>query len=145
MVGIASHSFDAQEVVALENLEAGDLLRRFFALWTLKEAYLKAVGSGIRLRLDAVQFQFHPGGSIDHRINDADESLNGEWQFALYDLDEDHFLAVALRAGQGRGLTLRCWETTDDSPRVESSGRPPGALLDRPANLEPVAFTKQPG
>jgi 4'-phosphopantetheinyl transferase len=153
MMGIAAHSFDPEEVKTLEDLETGDLSRRFFALWTLKEAYLKAVGSGIRLRLDAVRFAAHQNGTIEHWISGADRSLNQEWQFALFAPDAAHYLAVAVRAGEHDEYGYRCWEVAgggDDeaspSSATETLAEPPAASLPvplavRPVELKPIAVT----
>lgn len=156
MMRIAVHSFHPEEVKTLEALETGDLSRRFFALWTLKEAYLKAVGSGIRLRLDAVRFHIHQNGTIEHWISGADRSLNQEWQFALFAPDAAHHLAVAVRAGEHSGYGYRCWEVAgesdDESPpgsATETRSGPlsralSGPLSDRPFDLTPIAATPLP-
>lgn len=153
MMGIAAHSFDPEEVKTLEDLETGALSRRFFALWTLKEAYLKAVGSGIRLRLDAVRFQVHQNGTIEHWISGADESLNQEWQFALFAPDAAHHLAVAVRADEHNGYGYRCWEVvgeSDDADPPSSAteslfGPLSGSLPVRPVELKAIAVTSRHG
>jgi 4'-phosphopantetheinyl transferase len=113
-LGIASHSFCPNEVAVLEALSQTERSRRFFELWTLKESYLKAVGAGIRLRLDAVRFQVDsdrsPIGAIDHWISDADSAANEEWQFGLFAPDSIHVLSAAIRRGTPNPYSFSAWE-----------------------------------
>lgn len=50
---IAEHFFSRQECRDLFALEASEQREYFFDLWTLKESYIKAVGSGLSLPLDS--------------------------------------------------------------------------------------------
>ena len=63
MEGLARRYFSVQEVTDLMELEAADRCRRFFALWTAKEAFLKAIGLGLRIPLNSFSVFFsgqHP-------------------------------------------------------------------------------------
>lgn len=55
---IAQHYFTPREAMQLRELPGGDQPSRFFALWTLKEAYSKTVGTGVYSALDTVEFDF---------------------------------------------------------------------------------------
>ena len=55
---VARRYFSEREVVALHALAPEDQPRRFLRLWTLKEAYLKAVGEGLAGGLDSMSFTF---------------------------------------------------------------------------------------
>lgn len=48
LAGTADRYFSPQERGELARLDHADRVERFFALWTLKEAYLKATGEGVR-------------------------------------------------------------------------------------------------
>jgi 4'-phosphopantetheinyl transferase len=55
-VHVARRYFSAREAAALDALPPEARPRRFLRLWTLKEAYLKALGEGIPGGLDRVNF-----------------------------------------------------------------------------------------
>lgn len=81
-------------------------LRQIFALWTLKEAYAKAVGEGLSLNLKRLEFRFATGevvGGIEGYLDGA--KLDG-WSFELLELDEEHLVAVA-RRGSSSALSVR--------------------------------------
>lgn len=63
LLALARRYFATPEVLALEALAPVPQRELFFALWTLKEAWVKAKGLGLRVPLD--EFSFHgPGLSL---------------------------------------------------------------------------------
>ncbi|AIO68902.1 4'-phosphopantetheinyl transferase family protein [Burkholderia oklahomensis] len=94
--GIAASHFSASERAAFFALPAEQRRERFFELWTLKEAYIKARGVG--LSIDLGQFSFalpaQPIGiAFDRHVGD-DAS---HWQFTLLDVGAQHRMAVGIR------------------------------------------------
>ncbi len=61
-VGIADRFFAEPEVKMLHATPAERQVGLFFEIWTLKEAYLKACGSGLHLPLGSFWFSFAPIG-----------------------------------------------------------------------------------
>jgi 4'-phosphopantetheinyl transferase len=59
--GVARSFFSLGEVTALENLPAPQRRRAFFDAWTRKEAFLKALGSGLARPLDSFEVTLTPG------------------------------------------------------------------------------------
>ena len=55
---LAKRYFAATEYDMLRHTPDHDLSGRFFAIWTLKEAYIKARGMGLSLPLDGFAFEF---------------------------------------------------------------------------------------
>ncbi|MFL0798506.1 MAG: 4'-phosphopantetheinyl transferase superfamily protein [Cellvibrionaceae bacterium] len=53
---LAEHAFSAQEYESLIALSDEEQITRFYEYWTLKEAYIKAVGRGIGLGLGTFYF-----------------------------------------------------------------------------------------
>jgi len=100
---IARRHFAPAEVEQLRGLSGEPLRRRFFALWTLKESYLKARGEGISLglsrfafRLDPIRLELEPG-------LDDDPSA---WQFELLEPSPRHLVAMSVKRGRQPDLEV---------------------------------------
>ena len=76
----------------------------FLALWTCKEAYLKAVGSGIAMALRQVEVSLAPPRLI--RINN-DPHVASAWTLLRADLPEPAVCTVAIRGTGWRLITRR--------------------------------------
>jgi 4'-phosphopantetheinyl transferase len=100
---IAGRFFAARESSALARLDGAARRERFFDLWTLKEALVKALGVGLAQRLDAIAFSIGPGGDVQLEAADVDAAA---WQFALFAPGPRHRLAVAARRGGGPPLRV---------------------------------------
>jgi 4'-phosphopantetheinyl transferase len=93
---LATQFFSASEAASLRRAQ-GDQRNRFFDLWTLKEAFVKAIGLGLSQPLN--MFSFVVDGDDSHIRFEAPQGYNGfEWQFALYAPAADARLAVAAHA-----------------------------------------------
>ncbi len=107
---IADRFFAPAEVAALRALPVERQRERFFELWTLKEAYIKARGMGLYLPLEQFAFELRPGEppriSFDPRMEDRPAS----WQFFQLQPSERHKAALAVRRASGLPLTVRCLE-----------------------------------
>jgi phosphopantetheine--protein transferase-like protein len=57
-LSIAKHFFTRIEAAAVAQCPADNQASLFYRLWTLKEAYLKAIGTGLSQPLDGIEFQF---------------------------------------------------------------------------------------
>lgn len=102
---LAAHYFSQSEAAALS--ECGDDLRlaRFVELWTLKEAYLKAVGTGLASSLSTFSLDL----GIPHQVHLAlsgSVSPEREWQFAMFKPMPSHELAIAVRSEPGHGQRI---------------------------------------
>jgi 4'-phosphopantetheinyl transferase len=98
MSAIARQFFSAPEVAALAALPSDKRREDCFALWTLRESYLKATGLGLSVALDQLQFSLGPEGprllSPLAAVGDAGQ----RWQFEQRWLGPWHLLAVAVEA-----------------------------------------------
>jgi 4'-phosphopantetheinyl transferase len=98
-----AHRFFSQQEARRVTAAAPPLRReRFIELWTLKEAYVKALGTGLSSPLDSFAFAFGPGAIL--RL-DASAGPADAWAFALYAVGTDasyrHALAVRPHAPAG--------------------------------------------
>lgn len=97
---IARRYFSPREIAGMEALPAENQPRRFLELWTLKEAYLKAIGTGISGGLGTMTFEFDSGGITFERAADPDAA---RWRFHQWSAGA-HLVAVTwLGAPDGSG------------------------------------------
>lgn len=99
-VEIADKFFSPEEVAQLYKLPEPYQRERFFELWTLKEAYIKAYGSGLSIPLDQFSFSFlkdRIGISFGPNWQDQPENY-AFWQIQL---NSSHKAALALKSDTG--------------------------------------------
>jgi 4'-phosphopantetheinyl transferase len=92
---VAGTFFSRHEYVELKAMPAQHRLRRFYEFWTLKEAYLKALGAGLSLPLNSLVADLSSPGHI--RIIDPVDAVNQEnWEFWQFQPDESTVISVCL-------------------------------------------------
>lgn len=114
---IAERFFSEAERSYLRRFNGSDAVERFFKIWTLKEAYIKARGLGLSLPLQDFSFTFGDGkqeGGERIEIGFAGELANCDnaenWQFECLQPTPRCALAIAIDRGQRPDLTLLCRE-----------------------------------
>ena len=127
-LAIAERHFADHEVAALRACAAESRRWRFLALWTLKEAYLKALGRGLSLPLSAAAFAV-AGRRIEVRLDPASAAPAARWQFQLLRPSPAHLLALARATGEA-----------GDAPRLRSFWAVPLGVP-TPATVEVLATT----
>lgn len=106
-LGLARRFFSTLEVAALEGREDAELEAHFIEIWTLKEAYVKAIGQGLAAPLDAFSFLFEGAHGLRlHARPPFDTGL-----FALYAPMAACRLAVGVLGTGPR--TIRLYESLD--------------------------------
>jgi 4'-phosphopantetheinyl transferase len=91
---VADEYFALAEVSMLRKLRSEEQIACFFRLWTLKEAYIKAVGAGFDMPLDGFTFVF--GSQRDAVAFDPGTTGHaGDWQFATLPTTGEHVLSLA--------------------------------------------------
>lgn len=97
LAGIARKMFSSKEMASLANLDETDFRKAFFTLWTLRESYVKALGTGLAGSSEAFHF------SIGDETIEIEESAastkqaEGHWQFFLHEPTAEHICAVSVR------------------------------------------------
>lgn len=106
----------AQQVLAAAELEdfhahrEDPQRRRFFEFWTLKEAYLKAVGQGIGAPLRSISFQLPgppPVYSAEVAFGVGVDDQPARLRYRCWPVGSAHQLALAVGAGGLRELNVR--------------------------------------
>jgi 4'-phosphopantetheinyl transferase len=77
-LSVAPRYFSPREVAALQALPEQDQPRQFLRLWTLKEAYLKAMGEGLAGGLDSMTFTL---GDDAVRFERPEDPQAERWMF----------------------------------------------------------------
>lgn len=99
---IAQKNFSTSEFEVLARLEGDALLRGFYRVWTSKEAFIKALGAGLSLRLDVFDVAVEDEPRIV-AFRDRDDDPDG---WLLRDVSPEPGYAAAL-AICGQGWQLR--------------------------------------
>lgn len=94
-LAVAQTHFAAPEIARLRAAAPQERAATFFAIWTLKEAYVKAHGAGLTIPLaDFTVESTPPGIAFSPAIEDRPEN----WQLQLFEPDARHLIALALAA-----------------------------------------------
>jgi 4'-phosphopantetheinyl transferase len=101
---IAQRQFAAAEWQRWSALAERDRLQAFYACWTRKEAYVKALGDGLLAPLDAFEVAFEPDRAAALLSVDGSTHEAARWTMWSVDTEPGHCAAVVVR---GRALALR--------------------------------------
>jgi len=105
-IDIARRFFAPAESAHLERQPAGDRLRVFLEFWTLKEAYIKAIGKGLAAGLDSFAMQLGEPPTVVF----ADDSHGdpADWHFRRLHLADTHLAALAVKQpGAAPSIVIR--------------------------------------
>jgi 4'-phosphopantetheinyl transferase len=94
---LAENFFSPIETQQLYSLPPENQKKRFFDLWTLKEAYIKACGMGLYIPLNHFYFFFSPQGEIKISFEPERDDQPRHWQFWLIHPNDDYKVSVALK------------------------------------------------
>ena len=99
--------FSSTEIRGLKSLSGAAQCDRFFSLWTLKEAYIKARGMGMSLPVREITFDLEQPPHIRFTCDRSLDPDPSRWSFQLLNPDADHFLAVAWEENSTPELSVR--------------------------------------
>lgn len=105
-LALAERFFAESEARHLRGLDADELPGAFFAIWTLKEAFVKGIGRGLTFPLEA--FCFDLDGCRLTAFRPLADFVASDWHFQQFDLSEQHCGALAVR-GAGATIEMRDW------------------------------------
>jgi 4'-phosphopantetheinyl transferase len=98
---ILQRFFHSREISEYMNLPQQQKDKRFYTLWTLKEAYLKAIGSGLHTPLNSFWFSITDQNETQTAAIHFDDRNTAEtdsrFHFLHFQPTPKHFLAVAVK------------------------------------------------
>jgi len=106
---LADRYFSPSEVADLRSLPIDGRRDRFFRLWTLKEAYIKARGMGLAIPLDQFSYTFpadEPTPAVGISFTPPLEDDPRNWQFAERRIAPSFRAAAAVAAVDQRPVTF---------------------------------------
>jgi 4'-phosphopantetheinyl transferase len=92
---LAADTFCSAELAALLSLPRSLRREAFFAAWTRKEAYIKAVGAGLHCPLDSFQVSLLPDEEARILTIGNDAAAAESWCMCAFDPDEGYSGALA--------------------------------------------------
>lgn len=96
--------FHAREIDDYMLLDSAARIQRFYSLWTLKEAYVKAIGQGLYMALDSFWFSLPGDGEVKGIEIHGQQHMGRSshpFQFFLSRPTTKHTLALAVQAEKG--------------------------------------------
>ena len=120
---LAARYFARDEAEALLALPVEQWNTRFYDLWTLKEAYLKACGTGLRTPLQEFSFNFNKE-AVSVSFSEILKDDPTQWKFWQLETDESYRISLAVNDAKGIDYQLKVKKGipmagfTDQSPSI---------------------------
>lgn len=97
LISIAKNYYHPQELARLQALAGIAQNDYFYRLWTLKEAFFKAIGTGISAGLEKIVFEV-ADGRIHWQIAASLNEDSNNWQFHQWTQDAQAYCALAYKS-----------------------------------------------
>lgn len=98
VLNVSESVFSSTEIAELKALSPALRLERFYDLWTLKEAFVKALSFGLSMPLDTFSFRFTTDSNIKIDLNELSAFESLRWRFWQASLSPHHKLSIAIKA-----------------------------------------------
>lgn len=117
VVALAHRYFSAKEIAALMRLDAADRRRGFFAGWTRKEAFIKAIGKGLSMPLGAFSVSLDSDAAVLLDVEgEPDEAAR--WTMESVEPGSE-FMGALVVEGDGWTAAHRHWP--EDEPALDAA------------------------
>lgn len=107
-LAIARQHFTRDEAELLEKSNGSDRDAEFLAIWTAKEAFVKALGTGLSFPLDAIQVRLEQGKAVELTVEHAFEG-GTRWAVSPASLDP-RIVGAVVTEHSVRQFQWRRWE-----------------------------------
>ena len=95
-LSIANRFFSSSEAELVSKASGDEKRKLFFDIWTLKEAYIKAVGKGLTIPLNS--FSFNAGEPVIQITFSDTGRIDSDWQFCQWRPESRKIVAAAVRS-----------------------------------------------
>ena len=95
--GIAQRFFTPREYAIIKELAEPEKQKAFFRCWTAKEAYLKAVGSGLAGSINSIEVSFLTEEAIELLSIDKNSQAAANWSLLNIPLSQDYIATLAIK------------------------------------------------
>ncbi len=113
-LSLARRYFSTVEIAELERCSAAEQPVHFTEIWTLKEAFVKAIGEGLSCPLAAFGFTFERAGSLV--LHGLARHHPQAVRFALWAPTAGHRMAVAIGRDRAGPIRIRRFDALDGVP-----------------------------
>ncbi|MBS1551822.1 MAG: 4'-phosphopantetheinyl transferase superfamily protein [Bacteroidetes bacterium] len=98
LLTLSRRFFSKTEIAELNKSDSSKITNSFFYCWTRKEAFIKALGTGLQHPLNS--FSVTTGENSEPRIIETDNDVNEAGKWKIYDLKafRDYISSLAIRA-----------------------------------------------
>ena len=109
--GLAERCFADSEIQYVFSGDANSLMQRFFKLWTLKEAYIKARGCGMSLSLQSVIFA-PLAQPLTVNFDASHDDFPTAWRFGHWEIGSEHLLSMAMNVDTSQPPAVELFRVT---------------------------------
>ena len=102
VAGIARHFFSTAEVSALLAFPVRERCAAFYRCWTRKEAYIKACGTGLAMRLDSFDVSLEPGARAALLRSERGHEEPQRWKLVELPVKEGFHATLAVEGDDWR-------------------------------------------
>ncbi len=127
----ARNTFAMDETACLLEMPAEKQAEAFFACWTRKEAYIKALGLGLSTPLDQFHVSINPGESVVHLRVDGKPAESERWCIRTFRPLQGYIACVC---AEGRSCSFHFLQYSD-----------PFLDRDRDESLRPIVIESEEG
>jgi 4'-phosphopantetheinyl transferase len=107
---LADRYFAPLEVQQLLSLDPSQRTERFLQLWTLKEAFIKALGTGLSTPLNNFAFHFSAPSEPSVQVYEPSLGPRSRWVFRQFQINDEFLAAVGLLDSGATAIDVRLKE-----------------------------------